>query len=87
MHQRSQWPIQPAMIPCTYIRAAYRLQEEQEALTHFSASLATIARQKTPKTSGQPANILLSCPWHGIEKVWDEHLPAGLPSERAWPLQ
>ena len=47
MHQRSEWPIQPAMIPCTYICAAYRLQEEQEALAQFSASLATVAQQNT----------------------------------------
>ena len=43
-----------------------RLQEEQEALAQFSASLATIARQDTSETSGQPANILVRCPSPGM---------------------
>ena len=66
MHQRSQWPIPPATIPCTYICAAYGLQEEQEALAHFSASLATVARQNPSEMRRQPANILVSCPSPGM---------------------
>lgn len=43
-----------------------RLQEEQEALAHLSASLATVGQQNPSEMRRQPANILVSCPSLGM---------------------